>query len=132
MGGLREKIKGLNRFREELATPAAPAVPFDCVRADRMIRQVMMRCEQFYRPGALDWAREERPELTGRARSAAESFEAAYRNRQPEEFRAGLQAYGRAVREIVQAFEAHQVAMVSGQPRLFPADDCAQQHRAAL
>jgi hypothetical protein len=137
MGGLREKLAGLERFRE-LDVPAPE--PFDRHRADRMIRTVLAKVEGIYLPGALDWAREHRPDLWAAETLAMVAVDVAYLAKDMVVLREALAAFGGAVREVLSAFKAATIYPAATVPAeemsLFPEEAAAGRrasaHRGAL
>ncbi len=137
MGGLRDRIKGLERFRPEI-----PEQQFESRQGYRLIREALARVSRAYPAGALEWARQHRPELAAAQRAALDDAEAAYAGEDVEGLRRALERFGRAMRELTAAFEAGEVeapAPAESPPEaigLFPEMEegrrRAAQHRGAL
>ncbi|WP_027715839.1 hypothetical protein [Desulfuromonas sp. TF] len=137
----------LDRFKEDLGTEGRR---FHYELAYRDLGRTLDRIQSFYEAGAMEWAREERPDLVDRLRTAFRAVDTAFDREDHRAVDAALRNWAAAAREIVLMFRGSpqfqasdealpeiQVDQVEPETEsLFPEEDRAREttssHRGAL
>ncbi len=99
MRGLMQSIPGLSKH-ETVVPPS-----LDSRKASRLIREAISLLSSYYPTGALEWIREERPDLYAKLREAERTVDEVAKGDEVGPLRKALDEYVTAHRRAFSAYE---------------------------